>query len=73
MIQIGLSLWFIWAMVCFLRAQWFMVCPPNPPGSIRSKWFIASFDMWMGTFIDRKTKTAYWFPVPFIGKKYWRE
>jgi hypothetical protein len=65
--------WYFWAMITWIRANWFMLCPPNPPGKIRAKWFIAGFDMWFGVFIDHKTKTAYWFPLPFVGRKYWRE
>ena len=71
-LRIAVYLWALWAMVTFLRAQWFMVCPPNPPGKLRGRWFMAGFDMWLGVFLDRKNKTAYWFPVPFVGRKYWR-
>lgn len=65
--------WFLWAMITYLRARWFMVCPPNPAGKLRSRWFVAGFDMWLGVFTDSKTKTAYWFPIPFVGIKFWRQ
>jgi hypothetical protein len=65
--------WYLWAAGTFIRAQWFMICPPNPPGDIKSKWIFAGYDMWIGTFVDKNKKHAYWFPIPFVGKKYWRE
>jgi len=69
----ALMLWVLWAMWTRIYVLWFMICPPNPLGKLRTKWFIAGFDMWIGTYIDRPNKMAYWFPIPFVGQKFWRE
>jgi hypothetical protein len=65
--------YFLWAVVTHLRAEWFMVCPPNPPGKLRHTWFVAHYDMWIGTYLHQgPDKRAYWFPIPCVGIKYWR-
>lgn len=65
--------WMFWS-ITFLRCEWFMVQPHKRPrsGKLRHSWFIAEYDMWIGTYIDRKNDIAYWFPLPFVGLKLWR-
>jgi hypothetical protein len=63
---------FLWLSVTYLRAEAFMVWPPNPVGEIKRTWIFAEYDMWIGVYIQRKPlteKRAYWFPVPFVGLK----
>jgi hypothetical protein len=77
------TLWLLSGALMYLRAEWFMVCPPNPPSvsaRIRRRWFVAKFDKWMGLYEHEGTetqgyldKTAYWLPLPCVGVKFSRE
>ena len=67
------SLYLLYLMGTYLYALWFMTCPPNPPGKLRRQWFIADYDFWVGCYLNRTSKEAYWMPVPFIGVKFWRD
>ena len=80
MIELFFYLLFSFEVVTFLRAEAFMITPPNPYGVLRRKWFFAGYDMWIGTYTCAGTKEkgywdkkAYWFPVPCVGLKYWRD
>jgi hypothetical protein len=64
---------YLYLTIGYFRCEWFMVCPPNPNSfPIRRKWVFAEYDMWIGCYIDRKNKRAYWFPVPCLGLKWER-
>jgi len=75
------TLWLLGGAFMYLRAEWFMVSPPNPPATkIWRRWFVAKFDKWMGLYEHEGTesrdyfdKVAYWFPLPCIGVKLSRE
>lgn len=41
-VQVVISFWFIWAMFTLLRAEYFMVCPPNPIGDLPDNVFVIS-------------------------------
>lgn len=71
-----IALIYFYEAMTFLRAEYFMRSPPyigmDTRGfvfPIRRTWFIAGYDMWIGTYLDRKNGIAYWFPIPFIGMK----
>jgi hypothetical protein len=70
---------FIWALfswLTFMRAFWFMVCPPNPAKSdIHYRLLFASYDCWIGCYVTGAPyqKKAYWFPIPLVGLKMWHE
>jgi hypothetical protein len=72
-IQIFISCWLLWAMFTFLRVLWFMIAPPNPVGLLKTSWVFVKDDMWIGAYLDRSNKRAYWFPIPCVGRKFWRE
>jgi hypothetical protein len=67
--------------VTYLAAEWYMVCPPNPSlTKIRRRWFVANYDKWVGLYehpglesLGYMDKAAYWFPLPCVGIKFYRE
>ena len=75
MIWFWIFLIYLYEAATFLRAEWFMRSPPYKTDArgfvlpMKRTWFIAGYDMWIGTYLDHKNFTAYWFPIPFIGLK----
>ena len=64
--------YFIFLLFTFFRAEWYVLSLPIYGAERKREWVFASYDVWIGTYLDKKHFAAYWFPVPFIGMKhYW--
>lgn len=49
-----------------------MICLPGE-GKLRVRPMFAYYDCWMGVYLDRSKQVWYWFPVPMLGLKIWRD
>ena len=65
-------LYLLFLIVTFLRAECYVLLLPINDAERKRELVFASFDMWVGTYLDEEHFAAYWFPIPFIGMKhYW--
>jgi len=65
-------LYFFFLIFTFLRAEHYVLTLPITGAERKREIVFASFDMWIGAYLDKKSFAAYRFPIPFVGMKhYW--
>ena len=68
---LALFLYMLFLIVTFIRAESYVLLLPLNGAERHREIVFASFDMWIGTYLDKKCFAAYWFPIPFIGMKHY--
>lgn len=64
---------FIIATIIYPFAVALLLGLRTPLSQIKIRLVLATYDAWFGVYWKSETRTVYYFPIPFVGFKLWRE